>query len=84
VPGTQRPPTNTLAILALVLAFVFPPAALVLGLMARKQIRQTGEEGDGLALAAVIIGGIAVALFALMFVVAVVGLMTMSSSSVGY
>lgn len=48
--------TNTMAILALVFAFVFAPAAIVLGHLARKQIQQTGEEGDGLALAGLIIG----------------------------
>lgn len=48
--------TNMMAILALVFAFVVAPAAIVLGHIARKQIRQTGEEGDGLALAGLIVG----------------------------
>jgi hypothetical protein len=61
-------PTNTLAILALVMAFAFPPAGLVLGIIARKQIRETGEEGDGLALAGIIIGAIALAFISLVFV----------------
>ena len=59
-------PTNTMAILSLVMAFVFPPAAIVLGVVARRQMRQTGEQGDGLALAGIIIGGIATAFFVLM------------------
>jgi hypothetical protein len=50
------PPTNTLAIIALVLAFVFAPAAIVCGHIARKQIRTSGESGDGLALAGMICG----------------------------
>jgi hypothetical protein len=58
-------PTNTMAILALVFIFVFAPASLVLGLVARRQIRETGEQGDGMALAGVIVGGISVALFVL-------------------
>jgi hypothetical protein len=58
-PPTRR--TNTLAIIALVSVFVFAPAALVLGIIARNQIRETGEDGDGMALAAVICGAIAVA-----------------------
>ena len=70
--ATRRPPwgrpTNTVAILALVMAFVFAPAGLILGIVARKQIRQTGEDGDGLALAGIIVGGIVTALFVLMFV----------------
>jgi hypothetical protein len=58
-------PTNTLAILALVLAFVFAPAGLIVGILARRQIRQTGEDGDGLALAGIIVGGIFTAMFVL-------------------
>jgi hypothetical protein len=56
--GYPPPPrgTNTMAILALVFAFVFAPAAIVLGHIARKQIQQTGEDGDGMALAGMIIG----------------------------
>ena len=56
--GYPPPPrgTNILAILALVFAFVFAPAAIVMGHIARKQIQQTGEEGDGLALAGLIMG----------------------------
>ena len=61
-------PTNTMAILALVLAFVFAPAGLIPGIVARKQIRQTGEDGDGLALAGIIVGGIVTALFVLLIV----------------
>jgi hypothetical protein len=44
------------AILALVFAFVFAPAAIVLGAVARRQIRRTGEEGWGLATAGMIVG----------------------------
>ena len=67
-PPVYVRPTNTMAILALVMAFVFAPVGLVLGIIARKQIRQTGEEGDGLALAGIIVGGLATALFALFIV----------------
>lgn len=48
--------TNTMAILSLVFAFVFAPVSIVLGHMARKQIRERGESGDGLALAGLILG----------------------------
>lgn len=44
-------PTNTMAILSLVFAFVFAPAGIVMGHVARKQIRTTGESGEGLATA---------------------------------
>ncbi|WP_433389646.1 DUF4190 domain-containing protein [Micromonospora sp. KLBMP9576] len=49
-PSGQRPGgTNVLAILSLVFAFVFSPAGIVLGHLAKRQIRRTGEEGDQLA-----------------------------------
>lgn len=52
----QAPGTNTMAILALVFAFIFAPASIVLGHIAKKQIRQTGEQGDGLATAGLWLG----------------------------
>ena len=52
----MQPPTNTLAILSLVFAFVFAPAAIVLGAVARKQIRRTGERGSGLATSGFVLG----------------------------
>jgi len=71
-PGYAYPPpyvvvrsTNTMAILALVMAFVFAPAAIVLGHIARKQIAERQEDGDGLALAGLIIGYIQVGIFVL-------------------
>jgi hypothetical protein len=73
-------PTNTLAILALVFAFVFAPAGLVLGLVARKQIRETGEQGDGLALAGAIVGGIFTGIYVLMFIFFFVALGAASNS----
>src|SRR6476646_5820248 len=78
-PPMYPRPTNTMAILALVLAFVFAPAGLILGIVARKQIRQTGGEGDGLALAGIIVGGIFTALFALMIVFFIVAVSTAGS-----
>lgn len=49
-------PTNALAVLALVFGFLFAPLGIVFGHIARSQIKRTGEEGDGLALAGLIIG----------------------------
>jgi hypothetical protein len=54
--GYYAPPTNTLAIVALVLAFVVPLGGIICGHIARGQIKRTGEGGDGLALAGLIIG----------------------------
>jgi hypothetical protein len=55
--------TNTMAILALVFGILVAPLGLVFGFMARSQIKKTGEDGDGLALAGIIIGGIFTLLF---------------------
>ncbi|MBB5873799.1 hypothetical protein F4553_007233 [Allocatelliglobosispora scoriae] len=50
------PPTNTMAILAIVFAFIFSPLAIVFGHMAKNQIKVSGESGDGLATAGLILG----------------------------
>jgi len=60
-PPVEPPPPpklNTLAVLAFVLAFVVSPAAIALGVIARGQIRRTGESGNGLATAAVVVGSV--------------------------
>lgn len=59
-PQSQK--TNLLAILSLVGAFVFSLAGLVLGIIALKQIKQTGEQGRGLAIAGIIISSVAIVL----------------------
>lgn len=54
-PPVPRP-TNALAIAALVSAFVFAPLGIVFGHLSLGQIKRTGEDGRGLALAGLIIG----------------------------
>lgn len=44
-----------MAILSLVFAFVFAPVGIVLGHIAKRQLRTSGEQGDGLATAGLII-----------------------------
>ena len=53
-PAAAFRPTNTMAILSLVFAFVFAPLGIVFGHIAKSQIRSSGEGGDGLALAGLI------------------------------
>ena len=74
-----RRPTNSTAVLALVFAFVFAPVGLVLGIAARRQIRRTGEEGDGLALAGIVIGSIAVTFYAALAAIWVVAFVSLTS-----
>ena len=47
--------TNTLAIIALVSAFFCRPLGLILGFVSKNQIKKTGEGGNGLATAAIIV-----------------------------
>jgi lysylphosphatidylglycerol synthetase-like protein (DUF2156 family) len=56
--GYQPPyrPTNTIAIIAIIAAFVVPVAAIVLGHIARSQIRRTQEDGWILTTVALICG----------------------------
>jgi hypothetical protein len=76
--------TNVMAILALVFAFIFSPAAIVLGHLAKKQIRQTGEQGEGLATAGLWLGyiftGLYVAFCALWLILAAAGIWGSSTS----
>ncbi|GIF70649.1 DUF4190 domain-containing protein [Asanoa siamensis] len=73
--------TNTLAIASLVCALaglvtgLSAPVGAVLGHIARRQIRERGEQGDGLALAGIIVGwiltglGVAYLLFLLVIII---------------
>ncbi|MCO8272522.1 DUF4190 domain-containing protein [Actinoplanes sp. TRM 88003] len=83
--GGYAPPatTNTMAILSLVFAFVFSPAGIVMGHVAKKQIRQTGEQGDGLATAGLWLSYIFTSIYALIcaFYVVVVVIAVGSSST---
>ncbi|TSE01643.1 DUF4190 domain-containing protein [Skermania sp. ID1734] len=64
-----NPRTNSLAIAALVLGFVFPVIAIPIGHIACSQIRRTGEQGRGMALTGLILGYISV-LFILFVILA--------------
>lgn len=54
--GYPRPrPTNGMAVASLVCAFVFAPLGIIFGHISLSQIKRTGEEGHGLAVAGLII-----------------------------
>jgi len=65
------PPQNTMALtsmilsLAGILVLVTAPIGAILGHIALKQIKQTGESGEGMAKAGIIIGWIVTGLIAL-------------------
>lgn len=66
-----KAPTNAMAVLALVFAFVVPPLGMVFGFVARRQIKRTGESGHGVALAGLVVGGIFTAFIVLFVVLAI-------------
>lgn len=71
-------PTNTLAVVSLIasiagvtfLPIVASITGVITGHMARRQIRETGEGGDGMAVAGVVIGWIGVGIAAIGIIVA--------------
>ena len=87
---TQPAPvrTNSLAVAALIcgVAEVFTGGltaipAVVLGHMARNQIRRTGEQGSGLALAGLILGWLAIVMFVLLLAVGAAVAVRMGSTT---
>lgn len=51
----EKKSTNVLAIVGLILAFLFPIAGLICSIIARRQCAERHEDGSGLALAGLII-----------------------------
>ena len=68
-PAPVGPRTNTLAIIALIAAFVVAPAGIIIGFIAQGQIKQTGEAGAGLAKAGIILGFV----FTILYILLIVG-----------
>ena len=90
VPAPLAPPqlakTNSLAITSLICGiaqFMFGPLAtipaVVCGHVARGQIRRTGEQGAGMALAGLILGWIGVGFTVLLVIIGVLAVVAVSS-----
>jgi len=73
--------TNTMAIMSLVFAFVFPPLGVVFGHMARKQIKERGEGGEGLATAGLIVGYIFTAFYVIGCAIWVIAVFFLASTA---
>ncbi|BDH59078.1 hypothetical protein MTP03_40170 [Tsukamurella sp. PLM1] len=73
----QNPKTNTMAVLALVFGVMGGFLGIVFGHIALSQIKRTGEQGRGMALAGLILGyiGLAVTIVAVAALVFVLGAM---------
>lgn len=67
-PAPSGAPTNVLAIIALIGAFVLAPVGIIVGHIALGQIKKTGENGRGLALAGTVLGYVFTGLW-LLFIV---------------
>lgn len=66
--------TNPLAFGAFIVSlFGLSLPALVMGIVALKQTRRTGQKGDGFALAAIWIGGIGTFIWSMFFLTLIIG-----------
>ena len=75
-PGADR--TNGMAIASMVLGILWlywigSILALVFGYIAKKQIRERGESGEGMATAGIVLGWIGVGVLALVVVLGIIG-----------
>ena len=68
---TRVPPVNVLSVLSLVFMVPVPPAGLILGIIALRQIRRSGERGFTMAVLGVVLGSVltVLALAVLAFIV---------------
>jgi Domain of unknown function (DUF4190) len=90
-PGALQPKTNSLALASIIcggaqvfLGPLITIPAIVLGHMARKQIRSSGENGDGLALAGLLLGWAGLVTFVILAVLFVVFFTTMWHSMTSF
>lgn len=79
VPGAAMP-TNSMAIAALVSALVFAPLGIVFGHISLSQIKRTGENGRGLAIAGLVIGYVGVAIGLLCLAVVIITIISIDST----
>ncbi len=82
-PGGYPPanrPTNGLAVASLVCAFVLAPLGVVFGHISLSQIKKTGEQGRGLAIAGLVISYLVIVASIVVVVVSVVMVMLLARS----
>lgn len=71
-PPAPGRPTNGLAIAALICAFLIAPLGIVFGHISLWQIKRSGEEGRGMAIAGLVIGYVVTVLGTLVLVIGIV------------
>jgi len=77
----QQPGTNVMAILSLIGAFVLAPLGIIFGYIAKKQIKETGEQGEGLANVGLILGYIFTGLAVLGCCIGLIAIIAASNNS---
>lgn len=87
VPWVVSRPTNGMAVASMVLGILWlywvgSVLALIFGYIARRQIRERGESGDGMAIAGIVLGWVGVGVAAVVIVVLLVSLATAPSTTV--
>lgn len=71
-PYPPAAPTNTLAIITIIAAFVFPIVGIVTGHIALGQLKTSGEQGEGLAKAGLIISYVYSAIVLVVLLISIV------------
>lgn len=80
----QAAPTNTLAIITIIAAFVLPLAGIITGHIALKQLKTSGESGHALAKWGLILSYVFVGLGVLFFIIWMIVLAAALSMSGSY
>jgi hypothetical protein len=81
-PGYPIPrPTNGFAIASLVLGIIWiywvgSILALIFGYIARKQIRERNESGDGMAIAGIVLGWVGIGVLVIVLIFVIIGIAT--------
>jgi hypothetical protein len=68
-PAPAAAKTNTVAIVALILGILIPIGGIIAGVIALGQIKRTGENGRGLAIAGIVIGAVYIAIVLILVIV---------------
>ncbi len=80
----DRPGYNTLAIVGFILAFFVSLVGAILGFVALSQIKRTGEQGRGLAIAAIIIGLVEIVLGIVVAIIVIASLGVAAANNNNY
>ena len=83
-PPAFGPPTNSLAIVAIILGFLVPLGGIICGHISLGQIKRTGEGGRGLALTGLIVGYVFTAFWILYFVAIIIGILIAAGAASTY